>query len=210
LLGICLNMPNKANAGLIVQTINQTVTSGNTFLLDVDQDGSDDLSIEVDNEDIGGINVRLRIFRVGITLANNPFASGKSQYVAKVAPGSEIGADLFNGTTGRGDIRGLLFDDNGGDWSFTGDHGFLGISVRRAAKKGEPLGARYGWVEITRGSAIIGRVGYQSTPAITAVTPSAPQAAPTPNSLVLLLGATGCLIGMYRGKTTRPRPTASR
>jgi len=45
LLGICLILSGNAGAALIIQTIDQTVTSGNSLDIDVDQDGSYDFYI---------------------------------------------------------------------------------------------------------------------------------------------------------------------
>ncbi len=50
-----------------------------------------------------------------------------------------------------------------GNWSSVGNHGYIGYSVTTTTGVDEPPTTRYGWLEITRGSIILGTSGFQTT-----------------------------------------------
>lgn len=177
-LGVGLTASGVADAALIIQDIN--LTADNDFFdFDLDQDGNDDFRIKdkasaatiAKKDPIGAV---LRKGNFAIKLAEGDAVSGG-------AGNFESAADLFNGSNGF--------------WSESGDHGFAGL--RLTFNDGD---THYGWIELTRGSIISGRAGFQNTPFAPAPIPAATAGAPEPGSLALLATGAAGLVSVRRRK----------
>ena len=158
----------EADAELVIQNFNQTL-SGSSLLIDLDQDGNVDFSV---TDDI----VKSSIMGSGLN-GSQVFLAGKSVFVETFAAGEQV-----DGTIGFADFNGQLFNGALGPFSTIGASGFVGLSLCDGVSS-----YNYGWLEITRGSTTVGRVGYQTTPDVGATIP-----VPEPSSLTMLaIGVSG-------------------
>ena len=181
-LGAGLTISGAADAALIIRDIGQTVTQGNVLALDLNQDGSDDVTVNVGPSDSIGVENIAGVVSVGYT---------KTPLVSMLQVGDEVDADWFDGTMGSSANAGNLYLSGShlGGWNTIGDHGYVAFAL----DVGE-VDPQYAWLEVTRGSAILGRGGYQTT--LGAAAPVT--AAPAPASPALLATGAAGLLGMRR------------
>jgi len=107
-----------------------------------------------------------------------------ASFLNKFEPGDIVdGMDFLTNSN-----FGNFYDPFGGEWASVGETGFLGW------RSGGAGAYTYGWLEATRGSLILGDLGYNST-----VNAGAPIPAPAPATIALIgLGLAG--IGYQRRK----------
>jgi hypothetical protein len=176
-LGAGLAVSGSADAALIIQEINQTVSDGSVFI-DLDQDGTDDFKVVDDfTSKASGI----------VDTLSNTFPGAADDpddldFAIKLTEGDVVNSSLFSNPS---DIGTLFVGGATGPWGTVGATGFVGLRLSIAGD------THFGWVEITRGSLTVGRVGFQSTANTGALIPT-PSGVPEPGSLALLaLGAAG-------------------
>jgi hypothetical protein len=155
-LGVGLATAGDANAALVVTDINVTLPQdGNFNFLDINLNGDATIDFRLQTSSSDLIQIQDR------TTTKNPFISVvdfTDLYPSMLGAGDTVDANWFNGTNGFGNSFGNLVDSSGnGPWSAIGAHGFIGLKL----DLGE--GIHYGWLEVTRGSAIVGQMGYQTT-----------------------------------------------
>lgn len=162
-----------ANAELVVRDLNTTL-SGEEFAFDLDQDGVNDFLI-IDSGDQSTI--------VGLGQDTASVFVGESNPMPLVFSAGSV----VDGKIGFPSLESVgLYGPGGGAFSSIGSNGFIGLSL---TSKDEPREVNFGFVEITRGSTILGQVGYQTTPGAGASIPVPEPAA----AAVLLAGLTGLL-----------------
>ena len=178
-LGAGLTAAGDADAALIIQNINQTASNSNVQF-DLDQNGIKDFSV-------GAFGAKGNISKLKSTLG--AISRKDLLYAVQLGFNEQVDADLFNGTVGSSTSFAELYDGTSGPWGTVGAHGFVPLFL-------EISGAtHYGWVEITRGSAIVGRAGFQSDANVAAMTP-----VPLPGSLALLATGAASLLALRRRK----------
>ena len=182
-LGAGILTPSVAIAGLIVTDINVTINDGNGYALDVDGNGDNDMYFYADS---GASYGYLKNW-------NGVSASTDGKYAHMFNAGDSVDASWFDGTNGQSSSWGThLYDGgNSGTWGTIGAHGYLGFSFD------DGNGARYGWLELTRGSITIGKMALQDTAGIAAAIPGA-SSVPEPTSLLLMASGALGLLGMRR------------
>ena len=179
-LGAGLTAAGDADAALIIQNIGQTASISNVQF-DLDQNEKNDFSV-------GAFGATGNISKLTDTLGAISAENGLL-YAVQLGFNQPVDADLFNATDGSSTSFASLYDGTSGPWGTVGAHGFVPLFL-------EISGAtHYGWVEITRGSAIVGRAGFQSDANVAAMTP-----VPLPGSLALLATGAASLLALRRRK----------
>jgi hypothetical protein len=155
-LGVGLTAAGDANAALVITDINVTLPQdGNFHSLEIDLNGdaTDDFRIQTGLFDID--NIQFQVFNKGGDAVSDINATS---YTSMLGAGDTVDASWFDGTNGYSNSFGNLVDDAGnGPWSAIGAHGFIGLALALGD------GTHYGWLEVTRGSVIVGQMGYQTT-----------------------------------------------
>lgn len=167
-----------AHAALITQDINKTLDKS-SFKLDLDQDGKFDFQIR----DKGN---SAEISKQGLGKVFQDINNGPDAHV--FSAGGEV-----DGTVGSESSFARLYSGSSGPFGTIGATGFVGLSLEKNGS------THYGWVEITRGSTIVGQAGFQNTAGAAAPIPSAvPE--PAISSLALLASGAAGLVGLRRRK----------
>lgn len=185
----------QANAALIITDINETITAGESLLLDVNGDGNNDIEFYIyayDHSFGSGENGRIKSWN-SVQVGYNSSSKDAQMF----GEGDSINSSTQFGNPFRLYDNGL--DATGapftrGDWDTIGDHGYLAFSFT------EDDGVHYGFLEITRGSLTFGQLGYQTVTGQAAVIPTSTPV-PEPGTMLLLTtGAIG-LLAQRRRKT---------
>ncbi|MFT6897361.1 MAG: hypothetical protein ACJA13_001767 [Paraglaciecola sp.] len=174
-----LTMPGVAHANLIISDINVTVTNG-SHSIDLDGDATDDFSVDSYSQ-VGKLKSR----------SKKTMFSSDSKYAQMFNSGSAVDGSAFDGTNGSTSSFIDVYRGFGGEWQAVGAHGFVGIKFW----DGTGNGYRFGWLELTRGSLTIGKMGLQNAYNTAAAIPNA---VPEPGSLLLLASGALGLIGLRR------------
>ncbi len=174
---IALFTSQQAEAELVLRTINQTL-SGAELAIDLDQDGNNDFTIIDDG--VGSSQI------VPINQTDFSVLLGGNGSPNKFSLGDSI--DDTAGVSGNGLIY-IFGGQSPSAFEEPGSTGFIGLSQIDPER-----GTTFGFLEITRGSTILGTIGYQTTPGASAIV-----SVPEPTSLaVLAIGMFGALIPQRR------------
>lgn len=165
-----------ATAELILRDLD-VVLEGDGLRIDLNQDGVPDFDV-FDNVGEGSsitvVNGDASIF----VDPNDPVASPRV-----LGPG-----DRVDGESGfRTPFAVQLWSRLGGVFEQAGDTGFLALALG-GPSSGE---STFGFLEITRGSTIVGQIGYQTTPGVAAVIPIPEPAGLAIASIALAAAAAG-------------------
>jgi len=183
-LGVGLTATGNADAAMVIQDINATATTNSSVSFDLDGDGSNDFIVEASDDQFGPSGaIRTAFKQPGIA------GSLTENFALKLGFNEQVDASLFDGTAGTDTNFSRFFFQSDGPWDAVGATGFVGLFLDRLD------GRHYGWVEITRGSAIVGRAGYQDLAFAAAPTP-----VPLPGSLPLLASGAAGLLALRRRK----------
>ena len=183
-LGVGLTAAGDANAALIITDINVTVPQdGSALDIDLNGDSINDFRLQTGLFDPNTIQLQVTFKSDSVSVID--FAD---DYTSMLDGGDTVDASWFNGTNGfASNFGGDLVDSAGnGPWSAIGAHGFLGLALNLED------GAHYGWLEVTRGSVIVGQMGYQTTANAGA------SIVPLPASLPLLASGFAGLMALRR------------
>lgn len=188
-LGAGIFSAGAVNADLLLTDINQILI----------QDGNAGDSLDVDFDGVTGRDATFNTYSSGphITLKshntnkniNVGFSVLKTNgFVTMLGPGDTVDASYFSGDDYETSSGAYLVDrENNGPWGEIGATGYVGF---RFYERGEDSETNYGWIQVTRGSAIIGQAGFEQTAGVGAVIPTS-NPVPEPGTLTLL--ATGAL-----------------
>ena len=178
LTAICSLGTQQAEAELVLRNINQTL-SNSELAIDLDQDGNNDFTIIDDGAGSSQI--------VPINQTDFSVLLGGNGTPNKFSVGDSI--DSSAGVSGHGLIY-IFGGQEPSAFEEPGSTGFIGFGITDP-ELAEP---NFGFLEISRGSTIIGTIGYQTTPGAPAIV-----SVPEPTSLaVLAIGMFGALIPQRR------------
>ena len=163
--------PLEASAGLITSRIGVTADN-EVFTIDLNDDGLDDFAI-LDQDGPASISY------IGIE-QGAVLGSLTSEEPLLFSPGDTISPQSSVSPRAQADLSGVFPE--------VGSTGFLGLSLERGDE------VTFGFLEITRGSTILGLVGYQTTPGAGATIP-----VPEPNSRLFAVLASSGLLAIRRG-----------
>ena len=157
-LGVGLTAAGDANAALVITDINVTLPQdGNFQFLDIDLNGDATIDFRLQTGLLDIDNIQLQD-RTKLKLGSVSVVDFTGPYTSMLGVGNTVDASWFDGTNGFSSSFGDLVDNDGnGPWSAIGAHGFLGLSLDVGGQ------THYGWLEVTRGSVIVGKMGYQTT-----------------------------------------------
>lgn len=216
-LGAGITMPNDAQAALVLSDIDTTFTSGNKTV-NLDGEGAPAyFNIDPDMDSDEAI-----VYNKGAI----SFSVSNDKYANMFSEDDNINASWFDGTNGQNSNYATIYNGGSGPWSTIGASGFLGFRIAQNLWSEElsPLSPRvmgissltevpnvqeldflppqieyrYGFLEIERGSLILGQLGLQSTAGPGVKIPTAVSA---PGSMALLAsGAFGLLALRRRNK----------
>lgn len=183
---------SSAQAELIVNNIDETVTDGKAFEINLDGIGGNDFRIQVGG---GKAGIRplgsgqifaakgsvVRVFEAGQTISGGSLSNGQLTFYS--------GSNGPFGTIGATGFIGLVLDPPGGGG---------GGAVPGGAGSAPPP-KHFGWLEITRGSITVGQSGFQTTPGVGVQAGASPEV-PEPSSLAMLAGGAIGLAVLRRRK----------
>ena len=178
LTAICSLGTQQAEAELVLRNINQTL-SGSELAIDLDQDGNNDFTII---DDGAGSSQIVPINQADLGVLLTPEGTP-----VQFSLGDTIDSD--SGIRSHGVIY-IFGGQNPSAFEEPGSTGFIGLSL----KDNETETPFLGWAQISRGSTIVGAVGFQTTPGASVIV-----SIPEPTSLaVLAIGMFGALIPQRR------------
>lgn len=160
----CTILSGHAQAELIITDLGISTANG-ALSVDVNNDGINDFTIEVyednstqDYSAVGWSNTDIESpYNISGSSKNLLNFAMISFDIFRFKAGSTIDANWSGGWNLFGSIYAVSNGvKNGGLWSDIGSTGFLGFAYE------ETDGTHYGWLELTRGSVNLGRMGYQT------------------------------------------------
>jgi hypothetical protein len=187
-LGAGLTVPFTADATLMITDINQTLNPGDILSVNLDtgafQSGVNlayDYSVGVASKSSYVKSLDAGASISGVNLTN---------YAYQFSAGGQVGASYFDGTIASELFTANPYNQFGGGWASIGAHGFVGLRLETGMGQ-----YNYGWLELTRGSLTVGRMGYETDPNTAA---QIPETVPEPSTLLLLVSGAAGIAAMRR------------
>lgn len=207
-----LSISSTAFAALVISNLNLS-NAGGELQVDVNNDSFNDLLLDVykDSEYDSG-------FIQSLTSPESPYNTTGSSNLFNLAMFDSFNINKFNVGDTVGNSWGSWYEsgfayndalnlasglwEQEGQWPAIGTTGFMGFSFQ------ESDGIHYGWMEITRGSINIGRIGYQTIAGVGALIPGSvtgnPNTIPEPTTAIMMLLSI-CLLLSHRFNTLRSK-----
>jgi hypothetical protein len=191
-LGAGLSAPMNAQAALVITDINFTVTFGNQLTIDLNGDGKIDFIVAVPSV-LKGKPEFGALVGYGIDNNFNPRVSTLGNgFLTRYVEGGSVGDATLGEIAGSGIAYETDFSSiNGGEWNAVGVHGFAGVVMFNDSQES----TNYGWIELTRGSLTVGRIGYETESGVAA---NIPGRLPEPATLALLASSAVGIAAMRR------------
>mgnify|MGYP000161817912 CR=1 FL=1 len=186
-IGAGISAPGVVQAELIVTDINHTVDE-TSFAFNI---GDDFMSQIV----VGHHESASSEFGYLFNKYGRIDFSADGKFVDMFSAGDTVDATSFNGTNSGGEFFRDETNADYGFWDNLGAHGYVGFKFDDGTGNGD----RFGWLEITRGSVIIGSMGLQSDYGVGAAIPNE---VPEPGTMLLLASGALGLMGMRRRNKT--------